>query len=439
MKKLVVSIVLLVIVFVGYRIHIKKSPIDFIKNDTKSIIILDKISNKNFKELELILCDFMKKEDIEKLGKNKKYVSEVYIISDDELYNHAIDFVAIVDTGMYYYPALSQWKSYFTKIDDIYKTKEKYKEEIKNIFPNVDVLYADYKGGLFFVSNKIEYLKKYLEESEEKNKNLETIIKESKSNLYTFVYNNSNTKEFGMDFVTLTASLKDKEIFQNIKIYLNEMIYSFLDYQPDKRRLKDDITNDSIYISMEDFSKLEKIIFNQYNFNRTMSSLFSLTTAFLGINVKDEMKNIDGEVLIDFNNDKIIIALKDVERIKKLYGTLGKFAFLSNDVVEIDVDKKLLTLHSMLGSKKHNIPNKNEKKKVYIRKEQFLYGHITPSRMDEISKINPSDMLDLEKNLIKKDIVIKGVDGVIEIETIITKEDLLIHINNYREKIKGKK
>lgn len=436
LKKLIISIVFLVIVFIGYRIFTKKSPIDFVKTDTKAIIVMNKMSSKNFKELEPVLKDFMEKKDIEELDKNRKYISKIYIISDNELYEQSIDFVAIIDPGIYYYLAINQWEKYFVKTDGIYKTKEEYKEKVKGILPGADTVYADYKGGLFFVSNKTEYLKKYLAESKEKNKNVETIIKENKSNLYTFIYNNNKTKELGVDFITLTATLKNKEIIQNIKFHLNETIYSFLDYQPSKRRLKNSITNDSVYISMEDFSKLEKVIFNQYGLDTSMGSAFSLGIAFLGVDIKKELQNIDGELLIDLNNGKISIALKDVEQVKKLYGKLGKLMISNDKIVNIDSDKKILTINLGLDEKNNDGSTQLVKNETYIRKEQFLYAHITPSRVKEI---NTSEILNLNNNLIKKDIIIKGVNRVIEVETTITKENLLEHINYYREKIKNKK
>lgn len=436
LKKLIISIVFLVIVFIGYRIFTKKSPIDFVKTDTKAIIVMNKMSSKNFKELEPVLKDFMEKKDIEELDKNRKYISKIYIISDNELYEQSIDFVAIIDPGIYYYLAINQWEKYFVKTDGIYKTKEEYKEKVKGILPGADTVYADYKGGLFFVSNKTEYLKKYLAESKEKNKNVETIIKENKSNLYTFIYNNNKTKELGVDFITLTATLKNKEIIQNIKFHLNETIYSFLDYQPSKRRLKNSITNDSVYISMEDFSKLEKVIFNQYGLDTSMGSAFSLGIAFLGVDIKKELQNIDGEMLIDLNNGKISIALKDVEQVKKLYGKLGKLMISNDKIVNIDSDKKILTINLGLDEKNNDGSTQLVKNETYIRKEQFLYAHITPSRVKEI---NTSEILNLNNNLIKKDIIIKGVNRVIEVETTITKENLLEHINYYREKIKNKK
>lgn len=430
LKKLIMGAMLLIMGFVGYRIFTKKSPMDFVKKDTKAIIVMDKMSNKNFKEVESILRDFMEKKDIEELDKNRKYISKIYVISDNELYEQSIDFVAIIDTGMYYYPALNQWEKYFVKTDGIYRTKEEYKEKVKNILPGADTMYADYKGGLFFISNKTEYLKKYLVESKEKNKNLETIIKENKSNLYTFIYNNNKTKELGLDFITLTATLKNKEIFQNVKFHLNEVIYSFLDYQPSKRRLKDFIINDSIYISMEDFSKLEKIVFNQYGLDDSMGSAFAMGAAFLGVDIKKELQNIDGEILVDLNNKKIIVALKDVEQTKKLYGKLGKLMMSNDRIANIDSDKKILTIN--LGLDKETVTQKD----VYIRKEQFLYAHITPSKAKEI---NSSEILDWDNDIIKRDIIVKGINRVIEIETTITKENLLEHINYYREKIKNKK
>lgn len=436
LKKLIISIVFLVIVFIGYRIFTKKSPIDFVKTDTKAIIVMNKMSSKNFKELEPVLKDFMEKKDIEELDKNRKYISKIYIISDNELYEQSIDFVAIIDPGIYYYLAINQWEKYFVKTDGIYKTKEEYKEKVKGILPGADTVYSDYKGGLFFVSNKTEYLKKYLAESKEKNKNVETIIKENKSNLYTFIYNNNKTKELGVDFITLTATLKNKEIIQNIKFHLNETIYSFLDYQPSKRRLKNSITNDSVYISMEDFSKLEKVIFNQYGLDTSMGSAFSLGIAFLGVDIKKELQNIDGELLIDLNNGKISIALKDVEQVKKLYGKLGKLMISNDKIVNIDSDKKILTINLGLDEKNNDGSTQLVKNETYIRKEQFLYAQITPSRVKEI---NTSEILNLNNNLIKKDIIIKGVNRVIEVETTITKENLLEHINYYREKIKNKK
>jgi len=438
LKKLFMLIIFLVISFFVYRMVIKKEPMDFAQKDTKSILVIDKFSKKNFREMEPLFMDFVKKEDIDQLEKNKKYISKIYVFSDSELYENSLDFTAVIDPGLYYYVALSKWGEYFEKTDGIYKVKDAYKEEIKNVLPSAETLYADYKNGLFFVSNKKDYLKKYLTEETQKNEKITTIIKENKSNLYTFIYNNENSKEFGIEFVSFTAILKNKIVSQRAKVYLNELIYSVFDYQPAERKLKSLIKEDSLYLSIEDFSKLEKILFNQYTLGSSTGGL-GFGMGLFGINIKKELQNIDGELVVDFKDKKIHTLLKDVEMTKKLVGKFDKILRLDAGMISIDEANKSLTINLGEILPVNNEPSESKTQEttapteIYLSKDQFLYGHITPKQLKDVVPLE-----NLDKGLIKEDIIIKGIGRTVEIQTNTTMENLANTIKHYREKIKNK-
>jgi|GEM_PF-3443520 len=439
LKQLVAIIILLLVCFVAYRIKTKKHPMEFVKKDTKAILVIDNVSKKNFRELEPLFADFVEKEDVDQLEKNKKYISNIYVFSDSELYEPSIDFVAVVDTGIYYYIALGKWSTYFEKADGVYNIKDDYKEEITNVLPGTETLYADYRNGLFFISNKKDYLKKYLNNEDGKSERIEkieTIIKENKSNLYTFVYNNEDSKEFGLEFTSYTASLKNNIISQNAKIYLNDSLYSFVDYQPNERKLKDLIKKDSLYLSMEDFSKLENILFNQHTLGNLGSGLGFLR--FFGIDLKKELQNIDGELLIDFENKKAHILLKDVEITKELIGKFDSGFFrLPDDVVFVDEANKTLMVswsefsESSANTNATQVEEATIPLEVYLSRDQFLYAYITHDLLKE-TRLSEN----IDESLTNYDITVIGTGRTLELKGNSPLEDLAVVIKNYRERIR---
>ncbi len=64
-----------------------------------------------------------KKEIIENLKKQKKYISKVYAFSDSDFYNRELKTAVVVDTGYWYFFILKDSVKYFDKDGEFYRLK----------------------------------------------------------------------------------------------------------------------------------------------------------------------------------------------------------------------------------------------------------------------------------------------------------------------------
>lgn len=153
MKKIIgfIAVVVLILgIFLGYKVVYKASPRDFITKDTRIIYANEGINTKNFTPLLSLIEDEEEKKELSSEMENLKYISKFYIFSDKEFYDISEKtFTGVVDTGYWYFLILKNLGKYFELKDDIYVLKNEYKEKyLGNV--QGDLYLKNYKGLFIF-------------------------------------------------------------------------------------------------------------------------------------------------------------------------------------------------------------------------------------------------------------------------------------------------
>lgn len=317
MKKryiLLLVVVIFIGFLVGYRFGYKVSPRDFIAEDTKIIYANEGISDKNFKGITPLINAVGKEVDYKKFEEIKKYISKIYAFSDSDFYNKDIKSAVVVDTGYWYFFILKDSVKYFDKDGEFYRLKSKYMEKygLKK-----DVYMSFYRGLIIFSENK-SVLKKIINKKGIYNAKIENIIDETRDNLLgTLIYNNTKTKDLGIEVISLTGTIDKNTVKLQGKITGDKDIFSTFNEQPEERKLLKYTGKNILYLSMKDFSKLEKLIFNSYTLGNNKDLILAMWQGFIGAKPSELLREIDGEIIADSNNATVMIPLKDAEKVRK--------------------------------------------------------------------------------------------------------------------------
>lgn len=336
MKKLYGLIVVLIIAgiaFLGYNFGYKVSPRDFISQDTIMIYALEeKMSEEENKELAEILKDMGTEYNYENIQKVSKYISKLYILSDGDFITGGVNTVGVIDTGLWYPFVVKESSKYFDRDGEFYKLKPEYTKEItegiKDIAlaeeKNLDIFAVFHRGQIIISENK-EFLGKFIAKEKSYSSKIENILDSNKNNPYgVLVYNNMKYRDIGIEAAALTLSIGRETWDVKLKIYGTEEVFSIFKEQPTERKLLKYLNNNQVYLSMNDFSKAEDIIFNSYTLGNK-EAVTMIWQGMFGMSPEDMLKDIDGEIIIDNINKSAIIPFKNSERASKIVEILDQF------------------------------------------------------------------------------------------------------------------
>ena len=376
MKKIIgfIAVVVLILgIFLGYKVVYKASPRDFITKDTGIIYANEGINTKNFTPLLSLIEDEEEKKELSSEMENLKYISKFYIFSDKEFYDISEKtFTGVVDTGYWYFLILKNLGKYFELKDDIYVLKNEYKEKyLGNV--QGDLYLKNYKG-LFIFSFGEKNLKDFIAKDGKYlyNKEIEDAIDIKRDNLLgTFIYNNSGTDFYGVNLIINSSTIENNKMISESEIIIDDKESEIFKNSKGNRELIKYLDKNDIYVSVDDFSKLDRVIFNPLVIGADMDSkaIFSLWKNILGIDIEEILKEIDGEVLYKLDEQSFMVKIKDeapeIRRVLTMLTNENTSFYLGNKFEEKD------------GIIRIGESNFEENKNSFnISKDTFIYGEI---------------------------------------------------------------
>lgn len=386
MKKtvgLVISIICLVLVAsLGYKFIYKISPREFITKDTRIIYANEGINNKNFSQLLPFLENEEQKKSFEKNVKKLKYISKVYVFSDKEFYEFGKkNAVVVVDPGFFYPLYLTKINEYFEPVKDgVFKmlpeTRDKYFSEVKE-----DIFLLPYRG-LFILAVRPGFLKEFSENPKKYmyDKDIENYLDENRDNLLgTLVYSNKGIDFYGIDYFTITGTVKNNLLDIEQRVVLNKETAKKYQSTKSERELVKYLDKGDIYIAPDDFSKVDNLLFNPYIIGQNVdkNTFVNIWKGIFDIDIEEMLQEIDGEVLIRNSQDGI----SGMFKMKKDFPETRKFLNILNS------QNGLFSLKKEIEIKDNNIlvvgeNNFEEKVKNYnLPKGTFLFGDLDLSRI----------------------------------------------------------
>lgn len=376
MKKIIgfIAVVVLILgIFLGYKVVYKASPRDFITKDTRIIYANEGINTKNFTSLLSLIEDEDEKKELSSEMENLKYISKFYIFSDKEFYDISEKtFTGVVDTGYWYFLILKNLGKYFELKDDIYVLKNEYKEKyLGNV--QGDLYLKNYKG-LFIFSFGEKNLKDFIAKDGKYlyNKEIEDAIDIKRDNLLgTFIYNNSGTDFYGVNLIINSSTIENNKMISESEIIIDDKESEIFKNSKGNRELIKYLDKNDIYVSVDDFSKLDRVIFYPLVIGADMDSkaIFSLWKNILGIDIEEILKEIDGEVLYKLDEQSFMVKIKDeapeIRRVLTMLTNENTSFYLGNKFEEKD------------GIIRIGESNFEENKNSFnISKDTFIYGEI---------------------------------------------------------------
>lgn len=376
MKKIIgfIAVVVLILgIFLGYKVVYKASPRDFITKDTRIIYANEGINTKNFTPLLSLIEDEEEKKELSSEMENLKYISKFYIFSDKEFYDISEKtFTGVVDTGYWYFLILKNLGKYFELKDDIYVLKNEYKEKyLGNV--QGDLYLKNYKG-LFIFSFGEKNLKDFIAKDGKYlyNKEIEDAIDIKRDNLLgTFIYNNSGTDFYGVNLIINSSTIENNKMISESEIIIDDKESEIFKNSKGNRELIKYLDKNDIYVSVDDFSKLDRVIFYPLVIGADMDSkaIFSLWKNILGIDIEEILKEIDGEVLYKLDEQSFMVKIKDeAPEIKRV------LTMLTNENTSFYLGNKFEEKDGIIRIGESNFEeNKNS---FNISKDTFIYGEI---------------------------------------------------------------
>lgn len=375
MKKIVgfIAVVVLILgIFLGYKVVYKASPRDFITKETKIIYANEGISSKNF----TLLLELFDKEKVSGLNSeisNLKYISKFYVFSDKEFYAiNEKSFTVVVDTGYWYFFLLKNLGRYFELKDDLYVLKREYKDKY---LPKLktDLFMKNYKG-LFIFSLGEKNLKDFMVKDKKYlyNKEIEERLDLQRDNLLgTFIYSNTEVDFYGLDYLINSVDIKDGKLISDIELVLDKEKNEIFKNNKNERELLKYFGKNNIYFSVNDFSKLDKLLFNPFvtGVNIDIKSILILWKNLLGIDIEKILKEIDGEVLYRVDENSFMIKIKDeapeIEKVLKMLGDENSAFYIGRKIEKKDGIV-------IIGDSKFD----ERTKVVALSDETFVYGKL---------------------------------------------------------------
>ncbi len=417
MKKVIGIILAIILIFLGgtlgYTLIYKATPRDFITEDTRIVYANENIKNKDFTPILYLLDDDEVKDTVKKDIKNLRYLSKFYLFSDKEFYEiNEKSFTAVVDPGYWYFTALKSINKYFHYENGIYILKDEYR---KKYLPKIksDIFMKNYRG-LFIVSLGEKNIKDFIAKARKSlyNKEMERELDMSSNNLFgTLIYNNKGNDFYGVELLSASADLNRDKAFSIDKIYINEKESEILKTDMVKRELTKYVKKNDIYFSVNDFSKLDKIIFNSLITRTGVDSrtMLSIWKNIFGIDIEEILKEIDGEIIFRPRESAIMVKLKEntpeISRLLSLLKDKNSAFFIENN---IELNGNILKI----GNSKFE-----ENLTPYkINSDTFCFGEITSEEFIDIQGIEGT---------------VRGESQIITIESEMSIDILKKLINGY--------
>lgn len=415
MKRILgVIIAILIIVvgaLVGYKFIYKLSPREFITDETRVVYALENISAKDIDKIKSIIIDDKIKDQLEKNKDNlKKYVSSIYMYINkdlDEIRSGEMPIVFICDPGYYYLAVAADIDKYFEKVEDgVYVTKA----DKNGKYVTGKKMYLKPYRGLFIFAENPDMLKSFIAGKEKHvyRKNIEEALDENRDSLLgVAVYESPKTEMFGIEYVTFTGNIENENVITNYGIHLNEDTKNLVKNTTNNRELIKYVGENDIYIAVDDFSKLENIIFNPLVIGQSMDkdTIISLWKTLLGIDIRAMMREIDGEIVVTSvfsDNIGAVVKLKsqspEIRNMIDLVKTQGEILGIENMA---DIKDDILTLG--------NVEIEENSDKYSMPKGTFIFADLHGPYPLEIPDVN---------------VKIVGQDGVVNIEITMTEETL---------------
>lgn len=413
MKKIIGIIVVIVVILggiFGYKLVYKASPRDFINKSTRVIYANEGINSKDFTPLLTLLDDDKSKEEMKGKLKKLKYISKFYIFSDKEFYDlDEKSFTGVIDTGYWYFLILKDIDKYFDSTEDIYVLKKEYKDKYKL---KLDLFMKNYKG-LFIFSFGQKNLKDFIAKAGKYlyNKEIEDTLDIKRDDLLgTIIYNNSGTDFYGVNLLTNSSTIKDNSIISEGEIIFDKKESEIFKSSKENRELIKYINKNDIYISVNDFSKLDKIIFNQLTLGVQADNkfIFSLWKSLFGIDVEEILKEIDGELIVDLNSFSIMVKLKEnAPESKKIV------SLLKNENSIFYTDKKVELKDNILTIGNGFVENT---KPYNIEDGIFIFGEIDSPEILGMEDVTSSIEGKNQKIVIKNSFSVNKFKGLIDLD-----------------------
>lgn len=387
MKKIIGAIVgILVIVMVlllGYKFVYRVSPREYITKDTRFIYANEGVWEKDFSVLKTLLPEEEQK-DFEENVKNLKYISNIYLFSNKEFYDINEDnMVGIVDVGCMYPLAMLKLKNYvdYDK-NGIYKLKEEAKEKYIGDFQ--EELYMMPYRGLFFISLNPSNLEEF--SKSRRNyifvKEIENYLDENRDNVSgAVIYNNTGNDFYGINYIQATSKIEGEEIVADQTIVLDSNAKDRFQPYTKEKELLPYIEEGDIYLSLEDFSKIEDLIFNPYVIGNGVDSktFINMWKSMLRIDLDEIFKEIDGEAILRINDREVsgLFKMKEnFDETKKLLNFLNNKDSLFTVRIDNNIKEERLLVIGRDGFKK-------QEKITTLPKGSFIFGDINiPASMD---------------------------------------------------------
>lgn len=380
-------ITIILITSLGYKFIYKISPREFITEKTRFIYANEGLNEKEVEKL-LPLIPEEQREELEKSIKNMEYISKIYIFSNKEFYEISENnLVCVVDTGFLYPLALFELKKYFSyQRNGIYKMNEAAKEKYIGEFK--EDLYLTHHRGVFIISINPVELQEFVKSQKEYifDKEIENYIDENRDDLFgTFIYNNKGNDFYGIEYVKGTGTLNGEKVTFKQEIVLNnEESKKFKPYQKEKK-LAEYIEKNDVYLSLNDFSRIEDIIFSTSIFGIKMDSksFINICKGMFDIDLNKVLKEIDGEAIIRLENSNVsaLVKMKDnFSESKKLLSFENNQNNLLNFKLSANIKEKNIIV---IGKDEFN----KQIKTYNLPKGTFLFADIKLENRNYIPKM----------------------------------------------------
>ena len=168
-----------------------------------------------------------------------------------------------------------------------------------------------------------------------------------------------------------SGTIENNKVISESEIVIDDKESEIFKSTKDKRELVKYLGKNDIYLSVDDFSKLDKIIFNPFIIGANIDSkaIFAVWKNLLGIDIEEILKEIDGEAIYKLDEESFMIKVKDeAPEIKRILTMLNdeKSPLYTGDKVEIEN-----------GIIKIGESNFEENSKPFnLNRGTFIYGEI---------------------------------------------------------------
>jgi hypothetical protein len=343
-KKIFGALILVLITIGFYLMTFQISEKRLVIKQTNAVISIGDLNSKEMISYYNLYEKLGESEfDQEEIKKYTKYIKGLDVIYYNEFpdKNQEDNEVVAVNLGWLYPLAKLKQGEYFDTLGkNYYQLKKVYQEEINKKLGIDKTIYMSNYKGYYFLSDDIMKLSDYLRllVKKEENKNL-TSRMSGKTLGEVIIDVSGEVKE--INALKFDLSHKDESLTVNGYIYGEgeEVSKYFKKLPANKRKISNYMGKGRVYINSEDFTKILEFV--RKNINPDIDSLTSLVKMFTGKSLDEYISQIDGELVYDYMNNKLMIPLKETKDIEQLMGIFGtkegdKYRFSTGEIGKIE-------------------------------------------------------------------------------------------------------